>query len=223
MYESIKPHKQAHVPYAHNVQVEVLPVIATDSEVFIVYDEPKDNQQKSYTLPRSILMEDEGIHRAAKKALSGAGLNIRPDKPVEQLDAQKVENSNLSYLSIGYMALSNICHLQPVPDISERSHALIELRNQSHPEIPERVHELLSVAVGHMKQEFLLNNYKLLMQLAPKEFSLRQIQDIYESIMEKSVSRDVFRHQMFRTGMITSLGKKRHNVDYRPPELFRVN
>ena len=58
-------------------------------------------------------------------------------------------------------------------------------------------------------------------ELLPREFTLRQLQTIHETILGKSVNKDSFRRRMLASGLIAPTGKREADVGHRPAELYR--
>ncbi len=58
-------------------------------------------------------------------------------------------------------------------------------------------------------------------ELLPRKFTLRQLQEIHETILGRSLNKDSFRRRMLATGLITASGEMEKNVGHRPAELYR--
>jgi 8-oxo-dGTP diphosphatase len=59
-------------------------------------------------------------------------------------------------------------------------------------------------------------------ELLPELFSLRALQQIHEVISGKRLNKDSFRRRMLASGQLEPTGERRTDVEYRPPELYRV-
>ncbi len=57
--------------------------------------------------------------------------------------------------------------------------------------------------------------------LLPNEFSLRQLQDVYEAIGAQPIDRRNFRKKMLASGLIEPTGKTRRDGAHRPAQLYR--
>jgi 8-oxo-dGTP diphosphatase len=59
-------------------------------------------------------------------------------------------------------------------------------------------------------------------ELLPERFSLRALQQIHEVISGRRLNKDSFRRRMLASGQLEPTGERRTDVEYRPPELYRV-
>jgi 8-oxo-dGTP diphosphatase len=59
-------------------------------------------------------------------------------------------------------------------------------------------------------------------ELLPERFSLRALQQVHEVISGKRLNKDSFRRRMLASGQLEPTGERRTDVEYRPPELYRV-
>jgi 8-oxo-dGTP diphosphatase len=58
-------------------------------------------------------------------------------------------------------------------------------------------------------------------QLLPPRFSLRQLQEVHETILDQPMNKDSFRRRMLDSGQLEATGEREQNVDHRPAELYR--
>lgn len=58
-------------------------------------------------------------------------------------------------------------------------------------------------------------------QLLPAEFTLRQLQDIHETVRGEAVNKDSFRRRMLASGHLEATGTHEQHVTWRPAELYR--
>lgn len=78
---------------------------------------------------------------------------------------------------------------------------------------------ILGMAVKRMRGK--LNYTPIGFQLLPEAFTLRQLQDIHETILGRPLNKDSFRRRMLATEMLEATGKLEKNTAYRPAELYR--
>ena len=79
--------------------------------------------------------------------------------------------------------------------------------------------EMLKVAVQRLRGK--LDYAPIGFELLPREFTLRELQTIHETILGHTVNKDSFRRRMLATGLITATGKHEPAVGHRPAELYR--
>lgn len=77
----------------------------------------------------------------------------------------------------------------------------------------------LEKALEFLKKELVLNS--TIKKLYPKEFSLPEIQKIYEQILDKKYDRRNFRKRLIKLDAIESLDKISSNKNGRPAKLYR--
>ncbi len=58
-------------------------------------------------------------------------------------------------------------------------------------------------------------------ELLPRQFTLRQLQEIHETILGRTLNKDSFRRRLLASGLIVPTGKLEQDVGHRPAELFR--
>ena len=58
-------------------------------------------------------------------------------------------------------------------------------------------------------------------QLLPTAFTLRNLQQVHESVLGRSLNKDSFRRKMLASGELEATGERQHGVEHRPAELYR--
>jgi 8-oxo-dGTP diphosphatase len=58
-------------------------------------------------------------------------------------------------------------------------------------------------------------------ELLPKSFTLRTLQEVHETILNRAFNKDSFRRRMLASGRIRATGKQEQDVDHRPAALYR--
>ena len=59
--------------------------------------------------------------------------------------------------------------------------------------------------------------------LLPKKFSLRELQNLYEAILNIKMDRRNFRKKFFSMGLLTDLNEMEQDVPHRPGKLYKFN
>ena len=80
--------------------------------------------------------------------------------------------------------------------------------------------EILGMAVKRLRGK--LDYAPIGYELLPERFSLRALQDVHEVILGRKLNKDSFRRRMLASGELEPTGERRTDVEYRPPELYRV-
>ncbi len=79
--------------------------------------------------------------------------------------------------------------------------------------------EILGLVVKRLRGK--LNYAPIGFELLPREFTLRQLQVIHETILDRRMNKDSFRRRMLGSGLIVATGKLEADVGHRPAELYR--
>jgi len=58
-------------------------------------------------------------------------------------------------------------------------------------------------------------------ELLPREFTLRALQEVHETILGRTLNKDSFRRRMIQSGRIRATGKQESHVGHRPAALYR--
>ncbi|MEZ6009421.1 MAG: NUDIX domain-containing protein [Planctomycetota bacterium] len=79
--------------------------------------------------------------------------------------------------------------------------------------------EMLGVAVTRLRGK--LDYAPIGFELLPAEFTLRQLQDVHETVLGHAVNKDSFRRRMTTSGMVEATGRRERDVLHRPAALYR--
>ncbi len=78
--------------------------------------------------------------------------------------------------------------------------------------------EILGMAVKRLRGK--LDYTPIGFQLLPERFTLRQLQDVHETILGRPLNKDSFRRRMLASGQLEATGEREDEVEHRPAELF---
>ena len=79
--------------------------------------------------------------------------------------------------------------------------------------------DILGMAVKRIRGK--LDYTPIGFQLLPDTFTLRQLQDVHETILARPVNKDSFRRRMLASGLLEATGERQRDVEHRPAELYR--
>jgi 8-oxo-dGTP diphosphatase len=79
--------------------------------------------------------------------------------------------------------------------------------------------EIIGMAVKRIRGK--LDYVPIGFQLLPERFTLRQLQEIHEVILDRDLNKDSFRRRLSSSGLIKSTGERERQVDHRPATLYR--
>jgi ADP-ribose pyrophosphatase YjhB (NUDIX family) len=196
--------------------VAVLVVILTVSEgtlrVLLIHRSGEPHQGM-WALPGGIPNRDESLADAASRKLrEETGVS---DVYLEQLFSFDALDGDAASVAVSYFAL-----------VDSRS---VRLRNEPHWEpqwfaldqLPELAFNNLTVidtAMVRLRSKLEYTNVAY--SLMPREFTLRDLQAVYESIYGRSFDKRNFRRRMISQGLIQPTGRTYASGAHRPAELF---
>ena len=120
-------------------------------------------------------------------------------------------------ISVAYYALINIqnhklkildneLHWHDMNDITELAFDHIQILKTSYEQLQRRVQE-----------------HPLAFSLLPKKFSLRDLQNVYEAILDIKMDRRNFRKKFFAMDFLVDIKEMEKNVPHRPGKLYNFN
>lgn len=120
-------------------------------------------------------------------------------------------------VSVAYCSLINVQH-----------HRLKILENEIHWHEADSVTELL---FDHKKifdkcyawLQKRVQEHPLGFSLLPNKFSLRELQNLYEAILNKKLDRRNFRKKFFSMNFLIDVGEEEQNVPHRPGRLYKFD
>ena len=120
-------------------------------------------------------------------------------------------------VSTAYFSLVNVKHTQ-----------LQQLNNELH---WHKVDELTTLAFDHKiildtclkSLQKKVQEEPIIFNLLENKFSLRELQNLYESILGVKLDRRNFRKKLFTTGLLVDIDEMEDNVPHRPGKLYTFN
>jgi 8-oxo-dGTP diphosphatase len=79
--------------------------------------------------------------------------------------------------------------------------------------------EILGLVVQRLRGK--LDYAPIGFELLPQQFTLRQLQEIHETILGRTLNKDSFRRRLLASGLIVPTAKLEQDVGHRPAELYR--
>lgn len=194
-----------------------------------------------WALPGGFIQQDEDMDLAATRILeerSGISLpylfqfhtfgNVdrRKNTPIHVFfdNADKKHENFLSWLSqrfisTGYLSLVDMRDSRPMPDLLSEScqwkplHALPELLFD-HNEIVKKALDQIRIQIRHLP---------IGLALLPEKFTMKDLQALYESILNKELDRGNFQKKMLKLGFLNRLEKQHTGASHKAPYLYSFN
>jgi 8-oxo-dGTP diphosphatase len=213
------------------VDVAILSVVEGRVEVALVQRGEHPHKGR-WALPGGFVQMDESLDRAASRVLAvKAGL---ADVYLEQLYTfgEPSRDPRTRVISVAYYALVAHGRLRPSRDsqlVLGRSGVRwagetggpVEVRDSEGREMPLAFDhaDILGMAVRRIRGK--LDYTPIGFQLLAERFTLRRLQDVHETILDRTLNKDSFRRRMLASGLLEATGERETEVGHRPAELYR--
>ena len=225
---------------------DFIPQLSIDCVIFGFFDKklnvllPKLKLVKNlWTLPGGFIRQQEDIDQAASRILEDRiGLkeiylkqfkvfgsaarstiqSINEILPTQQFSSDAEQWFRQRFITIGYFALVDFrkvvtkvssydesCHWY---DVKQLPHLAFD-----HAEIIESAVEKLQVLLDHNDLGF---------QLLPETFTMKEIQELYEAILDKPLRRNNFHKKILELSVLERLDKKYTGAANKAPYLYRI-
>lgn len=223
---------------------QFLPGISVDCVIFGYHKEElkililEYKKTGLFALPGGFIMQDEDIDSAAKRVLEErTGLsdiylkqfhtfgNLERFDPeplrtiLTKTNQQFKENHFLlkRFISVSYYALINFKKAEPIADALSDS-----CRWYDVDELPPLMLDhsrIFEVALSHLRENMDQNVVGL--NLLTNKFTMRELQNLYETILDEKLNRTGFHRKMMLSGRLKRIGKKQTGGAHRAPYLYQ--
>jgi 8-oxo-dGTP diphosphatase len=190
-------------------------------------------QAAAWALPGGFVRLDESLDAAAERVLSAkAGLK---NVFLEQLYTfgKPDRDPRMRIISVAYYALVDHTVLDALPTTedaslvtirsasSKRGRSSIRLVHENGQPIKTAFDhgEIITAALERLRGK--INYAPLGFALLPDEFTLLDLQNVHEIILDRRLNKDSFRRKMLATGDLVQTGRLQDDVDHRPAALYR--
>jgi len=215
-----------------SVAVDVVVLTIQDGSLRVALVERTEHPARGcYALPGGFVRMDESLEEAARRVLlQKAGLS---DVFVEQLYTfGRVDRDPRGrVISVAWYALVDAARFPTdrpellaarlrVPWSGEAGGPVDALDAEGAPLPLAFDHdEILALSVLRLRGK--LDYSAVGFQLLPPVFTLRQLQDVHETIRGEALNKDSFRRRMLASGQLQATGETEQGVTWRPAELYR--
>ncbi len=174
-----------------------------------------------WALPGYLVQQDEGIDEAAQRILYElTGLR---DLHMEQFHTFGDVNRHPQgrVITVAYYALIRINgqkELRPVTDYARKAfwHSVADL-----PKLGFDHSAIFNTGFNKLRRR--LSYQPIAFELLPEKFTLTQLQQLYEAILNKKLDKRNFRKKMLSYGFLKELDEKQKNVSYRAAKLYKFD
>lgn len=174
-----------------------------------------------------VLEQRTGLHDIYLKQFHAFGKYSRHDSShTQQMVSEKILDEKFGYwlkqrfITIGYLALVDYDRVQqPVPDAVSEKCEWFSL--EQLPDLMLDHQEILDAAYTTLQKE--LNSQPIGLNLLPEEFTIPELQGLYETILGKPLDRRNFRRKLLSFDILVSTGKYKTGVAHKAPLLYRFD
>ena len=123
------------------------------------------------------------------------------------------------FISIGFYALVDFTKVVPMPDIIFDGCDWYDLTNV--PQLMQDHNSIVKRALTTLRNDF--DNKLIAFNLMPEEFTLGDLQVLYETILDKKLLRSAFQRKMLSLGILERIAKKWTGGAHKAPYLYRFS
>lgn len=169
-----------------------------------------------WAAPGGLIAPDESLDAAARRVLyEKSGVN---GIYLEQLSAFGEVNRDPfgRVVSVAYVALIPPRNFEETP--SGNHPALVWYPVSRMPKLAYDHKEIVKSAIERLREKMSYTN--IISRIMPDEFSLGDLQRLYEMIIGKKLDKRNFRRKILSLGLLRTLRKRRRGEAHRPAELY---
>ena len=170
-----------------------------------------------WSLLGDLVGSQENIEDAAYRILKErTGLD---DVYLEQIRAfgEVGRHPSARVITIAYCSLINVQHHKiEILDNELHWHKVKTLKEMAFDH-----RQILDVCYAWLQKR--IQEHPLGFSLLPKKFSLRELQNLYEAILDEKLDRRNFRKKFFAMDLLIDTGEYEENVPHRPGKLYHFN
>ena len=182
-------------------------------------------------LPGDLVYNNETLNNAAERVLKeltdlehvyleqvGAFSDLhRLSKPEDKHWLKSFRtNPNARVITIGYYSLTKINENLAHPNSFAEELRWIPVKSIESLAFDHM--EILAASIAALQTR--IKTKPIGFNLLPKKFTLSQLQELYEAILDKSIDKRNFRRKMLKLGIIIPLDKYQENVSHKPAQYF---
>ncbi|MDB5134716.1 MAG: hydrolase [Mucilaginibacter sp.] len=231
--------KQELIEFCDNARKNYLDHISIDCVVFGFHEGQlrvltlKMKNEESWYLPGGFMLKEEPIEMAANRILKertgldeiflqqfqvfGDPNRSRPHRDMYKDILPASENWFTNrFLTIGYYALVDFVNVNPTPDNHSENCAWYDLTDLPDLKLDHAL--ILKTALDTLRLQ--LNYQPIGYNLMPKEFTMPELQKLYETILDKKLDRRNFQRRMLGFGILNRSEEPRKGGAHKAPYLY---
>lgn len=186
----------------------------------LLMKKPTDPYKGYWILPNSIVSNDETLEENVSKVVDGKlnlnNIYLEQNHVFSNLDRDSEERVvGISFIGlVDYLSVN--LKMEEIQGIEFRWFNITDI-----PKMGYDHEEIVKDSIKSLRK--LLVNSKVLKHLFPSDFTLPEIQKVYEQILGRTLDRRNFRKKFINLGLVTDTGYKNEGSNGRPGKLYRFN
>ena len=170
-----------------------------------------------------ILKERSGIELPFLEQFQTFGEKDRRDqatldmhRELLDMDEEVAQWFNQRFISTGFLSLVDVHQCKPKPD-----HISDAVEWRSIDDLPRLIfdhNKIVATALKYIRNQ--INYLPIGLTLLPEKFTMKQLQHLYESILQRKLDRGNFQRKMLKLGIFQRLEKQIQGGAHRAPYLY---
>lgn len=185
-------------------------------------------------LPGDLILLDEGLHEAAERVLYeltqvkgvylkqfhayGDPNRVKDHKDRSWLRAIRTKPDQ-RVITVGYFGLVSLHDYDPQPASFAGGVNWVDVGDVGPLAFDHNT--ILAGAIEALQTQ--LESHHISFELLPKKFTLSQLQQLYETVLEKKFDKRNFRKNVKKMSHVVPLDEKQQGVTHKPAQLFSFN
>ena len=192
-----------------------------------------EQKRTQFAIPGDLIELDEDIDQAANRILYsltkldnlylkqfktfGSPSRVQEEKDKEWLKNLRA-NPNERVITVGYASIVRMEDYNP--EASYFAHDVCWTNIENMPEMAFDHNLIVNDAIQFLRREI---NHEVTSELLPRKFTLSQLQELYEIILDEKLDKRNFRKQIISKGILEKTNEKQKGVSHKPAELYKFN
>jgi hypothetical protein len=172
-----------------------------------------------WALPGGWIKYNESVDDAAYRILTAqtsvSNIYLEQLKTFGQIDRYPTKR----VITVAYFALVNPEDFELHPGTTVSEAQWFEFR-----EVPDMIYDhndILAFGFKHLKHK--VQHEPIGFNLLPKKFTLHQLQELYEAVLEKKLDKPNFRRKLIKMNLLVPCNEKQKDVSHRAASLYRFD
>lgn len=201
-------------------------------KVLLIEQEKISNEEPFKALPGDLVFKEEDFDSAASRVLEeltglkgfflkqfyafGNPERVRQTKDQTWLHKYR-KHPEQRIITIGYYSIIRMEDYNLIPSSFASKAEWISITDI--PDLAFDHNEILEMALDHLRSDTINNNISF--ELLPKKFTLAQLQNLHELILDKELDKRNFRKYVKKMDELIPLNEKQKGVYHKPAQLYK--